>query len=95
MITGLVVLQAMVDTINSAFVHILHFPEAMKLETPLSVYGIDSLAAVKLRKWIRTGLGALVITLDVSNAASSTKSSRNFIVKIIESSYVRLRFRLE
>ena len=83
------------NTINSAFVYILHFPEAMKSEKPLSIYGIDSLVAVELRKWIRAGLGALVMTLDVLNAASSTKLSENVIMKILESNYIRLKFKLE
>ncbi|PSN59528.1 PKSKA1 [Corynespora cassiicola Philippines] len=76
--------QAMVGAINSAFVRMLHLPEAMDSERPLSVYGIDSLAAVELRNWIRTELNALVTTLDVLNAASLTKLSEKVIAKIME-----------
>jgi acyl carrier protein len=49
------------------------------------VYGIDSLAAVELRNWIRTELGALVTTLDVLNAASLTKLAEKVIAKVLES----------
>ncbi|KAF2188519.1 PKSKA1 [Zopfia rhizophila CBS 207.26] len=76
--------KAMVDAINGAFVRMLHLPEAMDSERPLSVYGIDSLAAVELRNWVRTELGALVTTLDVLNAASLTKLSEKIITKILD-----------
>lgn len=79
-------LTAMVDAINSAFVRMLHLPESMDAERSLSIYGIDSLAAVELRNWVRTELGALVTTLDVLNAASLTRLSEKVIAKILESS---------
>ncbi|KAF5844025.1 hypothetical protein GGP41_009349 [Bipolaris sorokiniana] len=75
--------KAVVDAINLAFVRMLHLPEAMDVERPLSVYGIDSLAAVELRNWIRTELGALVTTLDVLNASSLTNLSKRVISKIV------------
>ncbi|USP78025.1 KR-domain-containing protein [Curvularia clavata] len=68
--------KAVIEAINSAFVRMLRLPEVMDVERPLSVYGIDSLAAVELKNWIRTELGALVSTLDVLNATSLTSLSK-------------------
>ena len=76
-------LQAMVDAINSAFVRMVQLPEPMDPERPLSVYGIDSLAAVELRNWVRTELGALITTLDVMNAPSLVSFSEKVIAKIL------------
>lgn len=78
-------LAAVVDAINGAFVRMLHLPEPMDTERALSVYGIDSLAAVELRNWVRVELGALVTTLDVLNAASLTKFGEKVIAKILDS----------
>jgi hypothetical protein len=77
--------KAVVDAINGAFVRMLQLSEDMDPERALSVYGIDSLAAVELRNWVRTELGALVTTLDVLNAASLTAFSKKVVAKILES----------
>jgi hypothetical protein len=70
---------------NAAFTRILQLPEAMDVERPLDVYGIDSLAAVELRNWVRTNLGALVTTLDILNAASLSGLSEKIIEKAVDS----------
>ncbi|KAF2841765.1 PKSKA1 [Patellaria atrata CBS 101060] len=76
-------LNAVVDLVNASFMRILQLPEPMDPARPLSVYGIDSLAAVELRNWVRTELGALVTTLDVLNASSLNKLGERIIAKII------------
>lgn len=63
-------LVATVDVINKCFMRILQLSEPMDSGRLLSVYGIDSLATVEIRNWLRVELGALVTTLDIMNASS-------------------------
>lgn len=49
---------------------------------PLSVYGIDSLAAVEVRNWFRVELGALVTTLDILNASSLVVLCEKIVAKV-------------
>ena len=37
---------------------------------PLRIYGLDSLAAVGFRNWVRMESGAELTTLDITNVAS-------------------------
>ncbi|GIK06546.1 putative PKS/NRPS-like protein biosynthetic cluster [Aspergillus viridinutans] len=48
----------------------LRITDALDSARPLSYYGLDSLAAVELRSWVRMTLGIELTTLDVMNAAS-------------------------
>ncbi|KDN69518.1 putative mycocerosic acid synthase, partial [Colletotrichum sublineola] len=68
-------LKATAEVISGCFSRLLRLSEPMDPARPLSVYGIDSLAAVEVRNWVRTELGALVTTLDIMNAASLTTFS--------------------
>ncbi|KAI8632855.1 PKSKA1 [Xylariaceae sp. FL1651] len=75
-------LSAMISVVNNCFVRMLRLAEPMDPERPLAVYGIDSLAAVEVRNWVRTELGALVTTLDIMNAASLRAFCEKIIAKI-------------
>ncbi|KAK4120691.1 PKSKA1 [Parathielavia appendiculata] len=75
-------LKATVDVVNGCFVRMLRLAEPMDPARPLSVYGIDSLAAVEVRNWVRAELGALVTTLDIMNAASLTAFCEKVVAKI-------------
>jgi hypothetical protein len=77
-----VLLKATVDVVNGCFVRMLRLAEPMDPARPLAVYGIDSLAAVEVRNWVRAELGALVTTLDIMNAASLTAFCEKVIVKV-------------
>ncbi|PKX89973.1 polyketide synthase fmaB [Aspergillus novofumigatus IBT 16806] len=48
----------------------LRLTDALDSARPLSYYGLDSLAAVELRNWVRMTLAIELTTLDVMNAAS-------------------------
>ncbi|OLN87132.1 Lovastatin diketide synthase LovF 17 [Colletotrichum chlorophyti] len=75
-------LKATVEVVSGCFARLLRLSEPMDPARPLSVYGIDSLAAVEVRNWVRTELGALVTTLDIMNAASLTTFSGKVIAKL-------------
>ncbi|KAL8895775.1 MAG: hypothetical protein Q9192_003453 [Flavoplaca navasiana] len=64
------ILDAMIGVINRQFMAMLRLSEAMEPGKPLSSYGLDSLAAVEFRNWVRMELGAELTTLDITNAAS-------------------------
>jgi acyl carrier protein len=64
------VVQAAVEILNQQFTAILRLDEPMEPAKPLSSYGLDSLAAVELRNWVRTQLGAEITVLDITNAVS-------------------------
>jgi hypothetical protein len=76
-------LAATVDIVNKCFVRILRLPEPMDIGRPISVYGIDSLAAVEVRNWLRGELGALVMTLDTVNAPSLIDLCKKIIAKVV------------
>ncbi|KAL8658107.1 MAG: hypothetical protein Q9226_001257 [Calogaya cf. arnoldii] len=51
------VLDAMIGVINRQFMSVLRLNDAMEPGKPLSSYGLDSLAAVESRNWVRMELG--------------------------------------
>ncbi|GKT66214.1 polyketide synthase [Colletotrichum tofieldiae] len=73
---------ATAKVVNQCFVRILRLSEPMDEGRPLSVYRIDSLAAVEVRNWIRAELGALVTTLDIMDAASLLALCEKIVVKV-------------
>lgn len=73
---------ATVNVVMQCFMRILRLPEPMEPSRPLSVYGIDSLAAVEVRNWIRGELGALVTTLDIINAPSLVALCEKVVTKV-------------
>lgn len=76
-------LAATIDVVNKSFVRILRLSEPIDTGRPLSVYGIDSLAAVEVRNWFRVELGALVTTLDILNASSLVALSEKVVAKVM------------
>ncbi|EQB57536.1 beta-ketoacyl synthase domain-containing protein [Colletotrichum gloeosporioides Cg-14] len=74
---------ATVDVVNKCFVRMLRLSEPMDPARPLSVYGIDSLAAVEVRNWVRNELGALVTTVDIMNASSLLSFCEKIVSKIV------------
>ncbi|KAF4452204.1 Acyl transferase/acyl hydrolase/lysophospholipase [Fusarium austroafricanum] len=71
------------EVMNKCFMKILRLPEPLEKDRPISVYGIDSLAAVEVRNWIRMHLGALVTTLDIMNATSLVALCGKIIDRIV------------
>ncbi|KAM7207245.1 hypothetical protein V8F20_002511 [Naviculisporaceae sp. PSN 640] len=74
---------ATVEVVNKCFVRMLRLSEPMDPARPLSVYGIDSLAAVEVRNWVRKELGALVTTVDIMNASSLLAFCEKIVSKIV------------
>jgi NAD(P)-dependent dehydrogenase (short-subunit alcohol dehydrogenase family) len=74
---------ATVEVVNKCFVRMLRLSEPMDPARPLAVYGIDSLAAVEVRNWVRNELGALVTTVDIMNAASLRAFCEKIVAKIV------------
>jgi acyl carrier protein len=62
--------QAVVDVAIRQFTTMLSLSEPMEPAKPLGSYGLDSLAAVEFRNWLRLELKVEVTTLDITTAAS-------------------------
>ncbi|KAJ6185547.1 hypothetical protein N7519_006848 [Penicillium mononematosum] len=75
-------LAATVKMVNKCFVRVLRLSEPIDTGRPLSVYGIDSLAAVEVRNWLRVELGALVTTLDILNGSSLIALCEKVVAKV-------------
>lgn len=69
--------------VNNGFVRMLRLSEPMDPARPLVAYGIDSLAAVKVRNWVRNELGALVTTVDIMNASSLVSFCEKIVAKVV------------
>lgn len=69
-----------VRLVNKQMVRALGLAGDVESSKPLNSYGIDSLAAVDLRNWVKVRLGAELTTLDVLNAASL----RALCTKVVE-----------
>ncbi|KAK8071743.1 hypothetical protein PG996_005091 [Apiospora saccharicola] len=76
-------IQAMVDVVSGCFMRVLRPSDPMDPGRPISVYRADSLAAVEVRNWIRTELGALVTTLDIMSASSLTGLCEKILGKLV------------
>lgn len=77
------ILAATVDVVNLQFMVALRLSEPMEPAKPLSSYGLDSLAAVELRNWLRMELGAEVTVLDITNAKSLISLCEKIAKKIV------------
>jgi fumagillin biosynthesis polyketide synthase len=64
----------------------LRLPEVLDPARQLLQYGMDSLAAVELRNWVRSTLRIELTTLDVVNASSLTELCRKVVGKMAVSS---------
>ncbi len=63
-----VLVDAAIDLANGHFMKSLGLSEPMEPTKALSGYGIDSLAAVEFRNWVRAELGGEVTILEIINA---------------------------
>ncbi|KAK4243498.1 Fumagillin dodecapentaenoate synthase [Corynascus novoguineensis] len=76
------VLDAVVDVINRYLMTSLRLSEPLDAARPLSIYGIDSLAAVEFRNWLRADLGVDLSTLEIMNSPSLRSICEKVISKI-------------
>ncbi|RMZ44795.1 hypothetical protein CA14_011082 [Aspergillus flavus] len=61
---------ATIEVVNRYFMHSLGLTERMESAKSLSVYGLDSLAAVGFCNWLRQELKVTITTFDVSSATT-------------------------
>jgi hypothetical protein len=76
------VLAAAVEVVNKHFTKSLRLAEPMDPARPISIYGLDSLAAVEFRNWVRKVLGPELTTLEIVNASSLVSLCEKIISKI-------------
>ncbi|GME30251.1 polyketide synthase 2 [Neofusicoccum parvum] len=74
--------DAAVAVVNRQFQKVLRLPEPAEPAKALSSYGLDSLAAVELRNWLRKELGADLTTLDITNAKSLLTLCEKVVAKV-------------
>jgi aryl carrier-like protein len=71
-----------VELMAVQFTKILRLGTDMEPGKSLMAYGLDSLAAVELRNWVRMELGAELTTLDITNASSLIALCEKLISKL-------------
>lgn len=71
-----------VELMAAQFTKILRLEMDMEPAKPLMAYGLDSLASVELRNWIRKELGAELTTLDITNASSLVTLCEKLVSKL-------------
>ncbi|KAF4955471.1 hypothetical protein FSARC_11838 [Fusarium sarcochroum] len=77
-----ILVTATVEVIGKCLMRVLRLSKPMEKDRPISVYGIDSLAAVDVRNWIRMHLGALMTTLDIMNSSSLVTLCEKILDKV-------------
>lgn len=75
-------IDATVSVVGKYLSQIMRLSEAIEPERPLSAYGIDSLAAVEFRNWVRLELGAALSAMDATTAPSLFSLSERIISKV-------------
>ena len=80
-----VVLDAAVNVVSNYLAKSLRLEGPVEPERPLSAYGIDSLAAVEFRNWLRRELNVVVATLDLTTAPSLIALCQIVISKVRDS----------
>lgn len=76
------VLSAAVEVIGNRLKKQLRLTEAMEPTRQLLQYGMDSLAAVDFRNWVRTTLKVELTTLDIVNATSVMRLCEKVVSKL-------------
>ncbi|KAF4898987.1 Highly reducing polyketide synthase [Colletotrichum fructicola] len=75
-----------VEVVASQLAKILRLETEIEPAKPLMTFGLDSLAAVELRNWIRLELGAELTTLDITNASSLNALGDKLVSKLTQTS---------
>lgn len=74
--------EAATSLLQTQIARLLRLEAEVEPGKPLMAYGLDSLAAVELRSWVRQKLGAELSTLDVTNASSVVALSKILVSKL-------------
>ncbi|WYZ41095.1 hypothetical protein EsH8_IV_001436 [Colletotrichum jinshuiense] len=73
-----------VEVVAAQLAKILRLETEIEPAKPLMAFGLDSLAAVELRNWIRLELGAELTTLDITNASSLNALGDKLVSKLTQ-----------
>lgn len=76
--------KACVEVLALQFSHVLRLDHEMDTDKPLMAYGLDSLAAVELRNWVRMELGVELSTLDILNASSLAALCKKLVSRLAQ-----------
>jgi acyl carrier protein len=60
----------MISVASAWLAKTLRLHDAVEPERPLSIYGLDSLATVEFRNWVRSEFGAVLSVVDITRAIS-------------------------
>ncbi|RWA06745.1 hypothetical protein EKO27_g8349 [Xylaria grammica] len=74
--------KAALSLLTDQITKLMRLEMEMQPGKPLMSYGLDSLAAVELRGWVRQKLGAELSTLDITNANSLYDLSKKLVSKL-------------
>ena len=75
-------LPLVIDIVNKQFTKTLRLSEPMEPAKALSAYGLDSLASVELRNWVRHELQAGLTTLEINSASTLTALCEKILSKL-------------
>ncbi|KAK8135399.1 PKSKA1 [Apiospora sp. TS-2023a] len=76
------VVDATLSVVSGYLTRAMRLSEAIEPERSLSAYGIDSLAAVEFRNWLRLELGAAMSVIDITTAPSLVFLAEKIIGKV-------------
>ena len=75
-------LPPVIDIVNKQFTKTLRLSEPIEPAKALSAYGLDSLASVELRNWVRLELKAELTTLEINTAPSLITLCEKIVSKL-------------
>jgi acyl carrier protein len=76
--------KACVEVLALQFSHVLRLDHEMDTDKPLMAYGLDSLAAVELRNWVRMELEVELSTVDILNASSLAALCKKLVSRLAQ-----------
>lgn len=80
--TGAPLVKLATKLLATQITKILRLDAELEPAKSLMAYGVDSLAAVELRNWVRSELGAELSTLDITNASSLIALCEKLVLKL-------------
>ncbi|KAF1739695.1 Compactin diketide synthase mokB [Beauveria bassiana] len=80
--TGAPLVKLATELVAGQITKILRLETELEPAKSLMAYGVDSLAAVELRNWVRSELGAELSTLDITNASSLIALCEKLVTKL-------------
>ena len=76
------IVNAAIEIVDRQFMRSLRLTEPMEAGKPLASYGLNSLAAVECREWVRMELGADSMILEITSASSLVSLCEKIISEV-------------